>query len=381
MNYPLARDARVTTHLRKSKRTGEFIARLPGEDRVRLICSDKRLWPPTGLDMNVLFQLLAEVQRTRLPQVTFTYAELLRQLGLTVQNQNRKALRPSWRLWSKLTLQFDFWHDPKKGKVVKVLPPPLVTFESKGKVTVTVHDDWVTLALAAGYYEPVPLPLLHRASDQNAALLVLTSVVIWQEDNYKAYHTRRQSEFAGKIGLTTKNRRARLVAAMVRVSDWFTAMGGELTVVYADHGVVPRGKIGFHGRKPKVPRPRQRELERSVRGSWNVAFSTPRGSWNVGTTYDSTYEVRNEAASAAQDSLRDRKNKNTDSRHPIRRSQSALNSKKANWKQKQNWKRKQQRLMDIAEAQSEDSIWNYGGLSPDYDDAPYGHPDPYADDM
>jgi hypothetical protein len=380
MNYPLARDARVITHWRKSKKTGEFITRLPGEDRILLILpATTKALPvsPTGLDMAVLFALLAEVQQTESAQVSLSYAALLRRCGLTVQTLSRRTVRPALWLWSKLRLQIDCWHYPVKGKGRKVLPPPIVTYTTKGKVTVTLHDDWVKLALDEQYFQPVPLPLPVRATDQNAALMIMTSPIKWSEPDNEinptvAYYVRGQSNFARKIGLSTKNRRARLESCLSnRVAAWMAQHDGELLVAYSGQGNIRRGSIGFIGIKPKAPPIKRIKpktgYQRSVEGVTNVAVETPKRVTNVGGTM-TPYEVRKDGKVDASllEVKKASKKESMNSSHPIRRSV-GFDFKKQN---------RRAELDEIAEARAGYTIWNYV-----HDNEEVTHSDPYADDM
>jgi hypothetical protein len=392
MNYPLARDARVVTHWRKSKKTGRIIAELSEEDRILLILPadtpkrERRV--PTGLDMAVLFALLAEVQLTGSAKVSLSYATLLRRCGLTVQTLNRRTVRPALWLWSQLTLQIDCWYfADTKDQGRKVLPPPIVTFAHKGKVTVTLHDDWVKLALDEQYFQPVPLPLPLIATDQNAALMIMTSPIKWSEPGHEvvSYYLRRQSWFARKIGLSTKNRRARLKACLTRVNDWMAKHGGELWVAYSGQGNIRRGSIGFIGIKPKAPhinkRGRTRSLdgvprvkrgfpktgyERSVDGVTNVAVETPKRVTNVGGNM-TPYEVRKDGKVASLlEVKKESKKESMSSSHPIRRN--GFGPKKQNCTREE--------LDEIAEARAGYTMWNYA-----HDNEEVTHSDPYADDM
>jgi hypothetical protein len=245
-----------------------------------------------------------------------------------------------------------------------------------------------------GYFQPVPLPLPLIATDQNAALMIMTSAIKWQEPGNPivAYWTRRQSWFARKIGLSTKNRRARLKACLTRVTDWMTKAGGDLMVFYSGEGPMPRGLIGFTGTKPEAPRVK-RKFERSVRGSLNVAVKsrrsfpkrgrersldgdvnvaveTRKGDVHVGGNMN-PYEVREDTAGAVKfTSQLEVKKESKTSSHPIRRSGFGL--------KKQNCTREE--LDEIAEARAGYTIWNYAGPDDDDKRTPYGvHPDPYAE--
>ena len=286
-NYPLARDARVDLHWWKSAETGEWISELPFEDRILLILpsdtpANKRRGL-TGFDINVLFQLLAEAQHVQSTRLTFKYAPLLRRLQLTEQTQNRESLRSSLELLSLMVLQFDWcWYDDKKqqAKTQRAFPPPIKKVDLEGQsIVVTIHDAWFRLVTAKSYYVEIPLPLPNVATDQNAALLILTSGINAPvPDSRLATYRWKQSAFARKAGLSSNRRKERLAACLARVALWFEQMGGELTVVYGrrdGEGVVAPGKVGFIVAKLRVPR-RQRGLERNLEGVSDVTFRPPK---------------------------------------------------------------------------------------------------------
>ncbi len=62
-NYPIARDVRVVTHWRRSKKTRRWLCDLPGDPRIqyRLPSDYKQRRCPTGFDVNVLFVLCANL--------------------------------------------------------------------------------------------------------------------------------------------------------------------------------------------------------------------------------------------------------------------------------------------------------------------------------
>jgi hypothetical protein len=135
-----------------------------------------------------------------------------------------------------------------------VLPPPVQAFKHHGQLVVTVNETWSRLALEKSYYEPIPVPVPAPAVDQNAALLILTSAPMERLPEFTIHHERRQSSFARKVGLSTVRRKARLLAAMERVTDWFMSVGGDLMVLYGPRENLGRGKLMFVGWQPKVPR-------------------------------------------------------------------------------------------------------------------------------
>jgi hypothetical protein len=268
MNYPLARDRRSTMYWRKSPSTGRWVAQLPQENRILVILpadtpeSERRA--PTGLDMAVLFTLLARAQAMRTPQVTLSWAKLLRWSSLALDKDSRAAVRSALRYLSRLTLQIECWFVPRslrgeRGRQVRrVLSPPIADVSYEGRsVSVVVAEDW--WALRETYYQEVTLPLPLKAVDQNATLMVLTSEIKWRDDDptnpHQAYYLRGQSGFARKIGLSPVRRRSRLIASLNRVKEWFVTMGGDFDALIGPVAdIVPRGQLGFIGATSRPPR-------------------------------------------------------------------------------------------------------------------------------
>lgn len=103
LNFPLARDTRAQAKWAQSK-TGGWMADLPGEGRgthrIQLIMRAKPNKEfarcPSALDMNVLFQLLAEAQRPdAITRIEFaSLSDLLRRLGL---KSGTESARVSYR--------------------------------------------------------------------------------------------------------------------------------------------------------------------------------------------------------------------------------------------------------------------------------------------
>jgi hypothetical protein len=131
MNFPLARDLRTHCEWRKDADTGELFTELPYEDRILLVLPPGTpkdfKHAPTGMDMAVLFVLLAEYQRTNKRRITLEYAAMLRRLAMNDRRTgNRDAVRASLDYWSRLTLEFGCWHEGKKSGLQRVLPPPFL---------------------------------------------------------------------------------------------------------------------------------------------------------------------------------------------------------------------------------------------------------------
>ena len=109
LNFPLARDTRAKANWFQGSRTGRWSADLPGEGReshrIRLIlrakADEEMRRCPSALDMNVLFQLLAEAQRpdatTRIEFASLS--DLLRRLGLEERDRERDRVVSSIVYW------------------------------------------------------------------------------------------------------------------------------------------------------------------------------------------------------------------------------------------------------------------------------------------
>jgi hypothetical protein len=262
MNYPLARSARTVPRWKLFE--GKWCARLPGEDRIRLYLPGdtpaKERRAPTGFDMNVMFRLMAELQRPgRDPKNTTvefpSSSALLRDLGLTCQFKNREQLKDALSLWRDLALSWEgCWYVPgpkgtagfgKRGTSLE-LPPPITKGDYPGqRVVITLASEWVRIARAKLYYAPLPLPLPNEVSGQNLALTVLTSAT-------KARFSRRG--LARKIAV--RGETGKLEAAAAIVARWFEKHGGEFELWFgAKGGLVPRGKVAFYLPTPlKIPR-------------------------------------------------------------------------------------------------------------------------------
>ena len=135
LNFPLARDTRAKANWFQGSKTGRWLADLPGEGRkshrIRLIlpakAEEEMRRCPSALDMNVLFQLLAEAQRTNATtRVEFaSLSDLLRRLGLEERDRERKRVVSSIAYWSVLSIEWQRWYVPRRRHVVHTMPPPV----------------------------------------------------------------------------------------------------------------------------------------------------------------------------------------------------------------------------------------------------------------
>src|SRR5262249_12886298 len=149
MNFPLARDARTQARWFQGSKTGQWMAYQPGEGRkthrIRLIMpANARVRMrrcPSALDMNVLFQLLAEAQRKNgRKRVEFaSSAVLLRRLGLPVRNRERARVDASLLYWIRTSIRWSHWYHG--GQHIHLsLPPPIEDAERDGhRVIITLN--------------------------------------------------------------------------------------------------------------------------------------------------------------------------------------------------------------------------------------------------
>jgi hypothetical protein len=281
LNFPLARDTRTKVEWFQESKTGRWLADLPGEGRethrIRLILPAKAPENmrrcPSALDMNVLFQLLAEAQRkdatSRIELASLS--DLLRRLGLEERSRERARVVSSIEYWSQLSIQWEHWYE-HRGHIRRELPPPIEYADRKGnRVIITLHPDWYRLARAKGYYLWLPLPLPPQAVVQNLVLLILTQALeggslyaepdLLKHDLYfdKIAPLTRGMErwwIARKLGMLHKQRNRVLDRAINQAAEWFSAHGGKLKVVTpsADDEDTPSRHIAFRYARPQVPR-------------------------------------------------------------------------------------------------------------------------------
>lgn len=272
LNFPLARDQRTKAEWFQDSKTGNWAADLPGEGRdirrIRLMLPATASAPmrrcPSALDINVLFQLLAEVQRkgaTR--QIEFSsLAALLRRVGLPARDRERARVEASVMHWTRLSISYQHWYR-NGGHAARSLPPPVEDAVRDGnQIKITLDRDWYNLAREKAYYEWVPLPLPRQAAVQNIVLNILTQDAAQAHDPELAldgYFERAapvtkamdRCWLARKIGLLHKNRNSVLDRAVDKSAEWFAANGGRLEVVAASPD---EERIAFRYAKPRLPR-------------------------------------------------------------------------------------------------------------------------------
>ena len=291
LNFPLARDTRAKANWFQGSKTGRWLADLPGEGRkshrIRLILpakAEKEMRRcPSALDMNVLFQLLAEAQRpdatTRIEFASLS--GLLRRLGLEERDRERDRVVSSIVYWHCLSIRWERWYE-HHGHIRRKLPPPIEYAERKAnRFIVTLHPEWYKLARAKGYHLWLPLPLPRQAAAQNLALLILTQEL--KDGNASFDLNEPQADYyfdrmapltkgmdrwwiARKLGMLHKQRNRVLDRAIDQAAEWLSANGGKLKLVTAsadDEGGTSR-QIAFRYATPRVPR-------------WNSSMGRSRG--------------------------------------------------------------------------------------------------------
>jgi hypothetical protein len=289
LNFPLARDTRAKAEWFQGSKTGCWMADLPGEGRdshrIRLIlpakASEDMRRCPSALDMNTLFQLLAEAQRkdaTRIIEFA-SLSALLRRLGLEERDRERRRVVESIVQWCFLSIQWERWYE-HHGHMRRTLPPPIEYADRKGnRLIITLHPDWYRLARAEGYYLRLPLPLPRQAAAQNLALLILTqqleggSLSFDLNQPHADYYfddlaplTKEMDRWwiARKLGMLHKQRNRVLDRAIDRAAEWSSVHGGKLKLVAptADDEDTPSRRIAFRYAAPQAPQ-RVSSMDRS----------------------------------------------------------------------------------------------------------------------
>jgi hypothetical protein len=266
MNYPLARDARITTAWRPSQPSKKYqVCDLPGSDRVRLRLnadanpSLRRC--PTGFDINVLLLLLTRARMSKEPVIHWrSRAEVLATLGIsTINSRERRRLAASLEYWAAISIHFPRWYaGAKQGYHIKnLLPPPIRRITSKnGETQITLAGQWT--GLIRRRFVNVPLPLPQQAAAQN---LVLWLLVAYAEpsklnplDEEQTVNWRQVPELRLSIGLLDR-RVSRFSHAIQLARNWFEHHRGTLSSVIED------GRIRFYFRRPKKPGLRYQTVE------------------------------------------------------------------------------------------------------------------------
>lgn len=97
--------------------------------------------------------------------VTFrSLRQLIERLGLTATTYNRARVMESLQYLSLISLDYESWHDPKVGKIHRMLLPPIsqVYAKSNSQVKLDINGQWVDTR--NGFYAKVPLPIPTRSA-------------------------------------------------------------------------------------------------------------------------------------------------------------------------------------------------------------------------
>lgn len=261
MHHTLARDRRVRQDWCASKKTGRWLCRLPGNDRILLLMpratapGERRC--PNGFDVALLFLLLGAAHGNDGDANFPSEAAMLRAMGVRVETRYRLALRDAIDLWSALSVKFErCWHVPDTGKVpTHRLPPPIVGVRRERRLHFEIDPTWSDLGMR--YFVQVPLPLPVHAPTQNLILQILTRH--WSEHRAPELYRERlifpveNSELRSKIGLGRRG--ARLELIIKAAARWFDDAGGSLTAR-------PQGySTAFSYEPPKLPKSTHRRNE------------------------------------------------------------------------------------------------------------------------
>jgi hypothetical protein len=251
LNYPLARDTRVKLEWHENKKTGRYWAYLPGDERIKLSFpadADRRC--PNGLDINVLFFLLAEVRKQGRQTITLpSLAAILKQLGLSYKTGNIRRLKAAIELWCCISIRYDQYYLAsskshggglfRKGRpMVKRFPPPIA---SRKGARLTIDADWCEQQ--DKFVERLVLPLPMPAAAQN--IVLCTHVTIRPaSEAHNAGVPRWIRKFCRKIGLDHNMRGRALDHALEIAVRYFEANGGSLVFMKLHR------QIAFVVRKP-----------------------------------------------------------------------------------------------------------------------------------
>jgi hypothetical protein len=234
--------------------------RLPG-DTPR---SDRRL--PTALDVAVLLQILAELQRRAGNRIVHRIVErvefaslsaIIRRLGLESRNRERRRVRDSINYLQAVSIRFATWYEGGR-RTERRLRPPITGMRLRGqRVVIQLDHDWVRLARARAYYVNVPLPLPRTAAAQN----LVVHLTAWAQEDQDSHGEgipleRDRAWLTRKLGLDHSRRNAVLESALAAAQEWFERTGGELCVIRSrrEGDVLEDGKIGFVAHRVRVPR-------------------------------------------------------------------------------------------------------------------------------
>ena len=260
-NYPLARNRRTAAQWSWQRdREGWWHGRAPASEKLAVRfppdTPSHLVRPPTALDMNVLFRLLAEAQRIDSRYIGFrSQHELLRALQLR-SHQHRRRVREALQYWSLVTLVFEHWYfgvNKSRGEPANdsyELPPPIrdvVSHRAFGHtVAIILNSHWLKLH-QGHYHRKLPLPLPADASSQNLALCVLVS---YDPERNGISKPRDLRKLYRKLGLYHHERHQVLLHAIANVDRWLRRFGGKL------EEIIRQGKIAFLWQEPKIEPPR-----------------------------------------------------------------------------------------------------------------------------
>ena len=276
LNYPLAQDPRKRAKWGRNA-AGDWTAPLPSDPRIQLtlykgLCPDL-VRCPSALDINVLFQILAEAQHNHSSRVTFpSFADLARRVGLSQDSDNRKRLKDSLTYLAEMTLTYSNWHVPHKKKpVTRTFQSPIIDdgpLPKGNKIEIKVCPEWLKVC-SKNYYWQVPLPFSGEATAQRIELLRVTLTPNIPRGDEFTYEQGKKGVFK-KLGLTHHNRWRVLENALKRAQTWFEEHGGQLNTC-----TTYKGKVLFFIKAPKVPR--------KSRGSSGLGNYKSRGSSGFST--------------------------------------------------------------------------------------------------
>ena len=198
---------------------------------------------------------------------------MLKDIGVCVDDYNRRRLRNSLELWSHLSIRHAHWYEAtryslcttreefeaearRRKHVRKLLPPLIRSVETDSRrVRIVVAEAW--REIATHYYAQVKLPLPLNAAAQNLVLGLTTSPPLCNsEPGLEIKCKRSVRKLCRKLGLNHATRRRTLEHAIKIAEVWFAERGIQLIEMRRD------GLIIFALSEPEAGRvePRQRRL-------------------------------------------------------------------------------------------------------------------------
>ena len=233
--YPLARDVRRDVKWHLDDAGVKKIAGLPGNEGIKFLLSaalpDLETRLPSGLDMAVLFLVLAKAQTTKCKIVQFsTMTALMKACGLFNNQANRKRIGAALKLWKRIELHHPFWrHGVRRGRKFK---PFFETIRIRGYgITIRLSDDGFELSSIKLKTIPIVIPLPTSAAAQNLILYSWSRPEACLGLGTRSVDIQVQcSKFCEAIGIKHKLYKRTLRYAVKQAQQWLKSYNGILII-------------------------------------------------------------------------------------------------------------------------------------------------------